>query len=166
MNLRTQFGVADIPRLVELHRRVYAVEFGWDASFLEYVESPLSEFAKFPSPRSKIWLAERDNAILGSIAIVEFDQTTAQLRWFVVAPETRHQGLGSRLLCEAISFSHVMKYQSVFLWTEASLTSAARLYQSAGFRKTDELAGMKWGVSIVEERWQFVFGDDYAAFGA
>jgi len=38
-------------------------------------------------------------------------------------------------------------------WTGSALASAARLYQSFGFRKVEEKAGRQWGVDVVEQRY-------------
>jgi N-acetylglutamate synthase-like GNAT family acetyltransferase len=58
------------------------------------VAGPLAEFVKAASPRGRLWLAERDGRVVGCIAIVEADATTAQLRWFLVVPQERGAGLG------------------------------------------------------------------------
>jgi GNAT superfamily N-acetyltransferase len=77
----------------------------------------------------------------------------AQLRWFLVDPSARGGGLGKRLLFEAIPFCWDCGYESVFLWTVSALTTAARLYQSAGFHKIEEKPGKHWGVEVVEEKY-------------
>ena len=80
-------------------------------------------------------------------------QDEAQLRWFLVDPSARGQGLGRRLLHEAVEFSKSQDYQSVFLWTVSALTTAAHLYHSVGFRKVEQKPGRQWGVDVVEERY-------------
>jgi hypothetical protein len=35
---------------------------------------------------------------------------------------------------------------------------AAHLYQSVGFRKTDEKPGRRWGVDLVEEKYELNLG--------
>jgi len=58
------------------------------------------------------------------------------------------------LLAEAVSFSEEKDYDSIFLWTVSALTTAARLYQSAGFKKVEEKPGRCWGVNVVEEKYE------------
>jgi GNAT superfamily N-acetyltransferase len=62
--------------------------------------------------------------------------------------------LGKRLLKEAIEFCRQAGYQEINLWTESALRVAAHLYQSFGFRKTEEKPGLRWGVELVEEKYE------------
>jgi hypothetical protein len=39
------------------------------------------------------------------------------------------------------------------LWTVSSLAAAASLYRSAGFRLVEEIPGRRWGVDVVEQRY-------------
>jgi GNAT superfamily N-acetyltransferase len=78
----------------------------------------------------------------------------AQLRWYLVDPAVRGQGLGRRLLDEAVAFSRGAGYRLVILWTVSALTAAARLYTAAGFRKVEEQPGRAWGVDVVEEKYE------------
>jgi hypothetical protein len=41
----------------------------------------------------------------------------------------------------------------VYLWTIDALTAAAHVYRSAGLRVTEWNAGVRWGVQVVEERY-------------
>ncbi len=77
----------------------------------------------------------------------------AQLRWFLVHPSARGQGLGRRLLGEAVRFSQNSDYASIQLWTVSALTSAARLYRAFGFVKVEEKPGRMWGADVVEEKY-------------
>ena len=79
---------------------------------------------------------------------------TAQLRYLLVDPESGRRGLGKRLLAEAVAFAKAQGYGKVFLWTEQSLTQAARLYTAAGFVKTEVKPGWKWGVYVTEEKYE------------
>jgi N-acetylglutamate synthase-like GNAT family acetyltransferase len=152
--LRTDLRPGDLGAIVSLHGLLYAREYGFDATFEAYVAGPLAEFVKSPSPRSRLWLAEDAGQLVGCIAIVEADEATAQLRWFLVAPSARGQGLGKRLLNEAITFCRDAGYRSVYLWTVSALTTAAHLYQAGGFVKVEEVPATRWGVDVVEERYE------------
>jgi hypothetical protein len=61
-----------------LHGTIYAAEHGWDHTFEAYVAGPLGAFGLRKNPRERIWLAEEENEVYGSIAIVESDPDTAQ----------------------------------------------------------------------------------------
>jgi len=152
--LRTALKPGDIGAIVQMHGLIYAKEYGFDHTFEAYVAGPLGECVCAASARQRIWVAERDNQIVGCIAIVAASPQVAQLRWFLVDPAARGLGLGSRLLAEAVSFSKTMGYDSIFLWTVSALTTAALLYQSAGFKKVEEKPGRCWGVDVVEEKYE------------
>ena len=78
----------------------------------------------------------------------------AQLRWFLVDPAARGKGLGRKLLNEGITFAKSCGYRSIFLWTVDSLTTAAQLYTSAGFRLIEQYPAHQWGVDVVEQKFQ------------
>lgn len=154
--LRTDIGPGDLGAVVAMHGIVYAREYGFDHTFEAYVAGPLAEFALRGSDRDRLWLAERDGRLVGSVAIVGASEDVAQLRWFLVEPESRGLGLGWTLLDAAVSFCRARGYRSVFLWTVSALAAAARLYRRAGFALVEELPGRRWGVDVVEERYELL----------
>jgi ribosomal protein S18 acetylase RimI-like enzyme len=154
ISIRTDLRPGDLGSIVRLHGVAYGRERGWDVTFEAYVAAPLADFVIRSSPRERLWVAERDGRLAGSIAVVEASPSTAQIRWLLVDPACRGSGLGRELLREALSFCRDCGYTEVMLWTEASLTSAGHLYQSAGFRKVEERPVHLWGADIVEERYE------------
>jgi GNAT superfamily N-acetyltransferase len=88
------------------------------------------------------------------LAIVKFSEIEAQLRWLLLVPEVRGQGIGRRLVKEALDFCKDAGYSSVFLWTVNTLPVAANLYQSVGFRKTEELTHELWGRTVTEVKYE------------
>lgn len=151
--IRVALRPGDVGEIVRLHGTLYASEHGFDPTFEAYVAGPLAAFVLKRSPRERLWIAERDGAIVGTIAIVEGPHGDAQLRWYLVVPAARGAGLGSRLIEEALSFCRETGYRSVFLWTVSALAAAGRRYASSGFRKVEERPGRHWGVDVVEERY-------------
>lgn len=152
--IRTNLLPGDLGEVVRLHGVVYAREHGLDPTFEAYVAGPLAEFVRAGSKRERMWIAERDGHLVGSVAIVQAAREVAQLRWFLVVPEARGVGLGTHLLREAIAFAREQGNASLILWTGNVLTTAARLYTAAGFRKTEERPGRMWGVELVEEKYE------------
>jgi len=124
-----------------------------DSTFDAYVAIPLAEFAKSHSSRERIWISEKDKRIVGSIAIVKHSDIEAQLRWLLLDPQVRGQGLGRRLLREALDFCRDAGYSFVFLWTVDTLPIATKLYQSVGFKKTQEVTHEMWGSVVTEVRY-------------
>lgn len=153
MLIRTNIQPGDIGYVISLHGQLYAEEYNLDHKFEAYVASGMGEFAKsFDKGKDCLWLAEDGGRIVGSIAIA--GQTDlAQLRWFLVAPEARGSGLGSRLLQDALEFCRARRFRSVFLWTISDLKGAARLYRLAGFTLTEQNTHEIWGAMRSEQRY-------------
>jgi GNAT superfamily N-acetyltransferase len=153
VTIRHEFKPGDIGYLTYLHGTLYAKDCGWDESFEAYVAVPLSEFAKSRTERERIWLVEKDTTIVGSIAIVQASTDVGQLRWFLLHPDLRGRGIGRFLIDDAIRFCREKGYRSVFLWTEARLAAAARLYLAVGFQLTGEKTHEQWGMMVTEQRY-------------
>ncbi len=154
ITIRTDLRPDDVGRIVSFHGVIYAREYGFDPTFEAYVAGPLAAFVQSRSGRERLWIAETGEQLVGCIAIVKRSPDLAQLRWFLVHPACRGEGLGKRLLGDAIDFCRTCGYQTVTLWTVAGLAAAAHLYRSAGFRKVEEKPGHLWGVDVVEERYE------------
>ncbi len=152
--LRTALRPGDIGWIVHRHGVLYAQEHGFDESFEAYVAGPLAAFARSPSPRDRLWLAERRETFAGCIAVVGGSPLLAQIRWFLVEPSARNAGLGTRLLRNAVQFCREAGYGAVTLWTVSALAAAARLYETAGFARLEQRPGRRWGMDVVEERYE------------
>jgi GNAT superfamily N-acetyltransferase len=179
--LRTERRTGDLAWLVAGHAEL-AREQSWDATFEAYVAEPMAACMLRAAVDERIWIAERDGTPCGSIAIVRSDFwkdpavhayrvkdgeplgdppleiAQAQLRWFLVRPEARGQGLGRILLERALTFSRVAGYDRVVLWTVSALSAAAHLYLKAGFQKVTEAPGTHWGAEVVEEQYALWLG--------
>jgi N-acetylglutamate synthase-like GNAT family acetyltransferase len=152
--IRHHIKPGDIGYLIHLHGVLYAKEYGYDQTFEAYVAGGLAEFVKsFSFDRDRIWLAETNGQIIGSIAIVGHSKADVQLRWFLVHPDYRGLGIGKELLKDAIQFCRERKFKSVFLWTTSELMEAAHLYTNFGFSKTEEKTHKIWGKKLTEERY-------------
>lgn len=152
--VRHDLRPGDIGRVTALHGTLYAEEYGLSPLFEAYVAETLAEFGKQNRPgRDRLWVAEIDGRLVGSIGIVGREGGAAQLRWLLVAPEARGRGLGQRLLDEALAFCRDSGCASVYLWTISLLPTAAAMYLRAGFRKTEETGPSWWGREVTEERY-------------
>jgi GNAT superfamily N-acetyltransferase len=156
LSIRTNLKPGDIGTIVHLHGTIYAQEYGFDPTVEAYIAGPLSEFVLSASHRGRLWIAERDDQIIGCIGIVAASNVTAQLRWFLIVPSARGTGLGKQLLNEAITYCKESGYRNIILWTISALKAAAHLYQLAGFRKVEEKPGRRWGVDVVEEKYELL----------
>jgi ribosomal protein S18 acetylase RimI-like enzyme len=156
VTIRSTLRPGDIGSVIHLHGTLYAAEYGWDHTFEAYVAGPLSEFARSQSKRERIWIIEKGRVFVGSIAIVEASSDEAQLRWFLLHPSIRGQGVGRYLMDEAMRFCREMNYSRVFLLTEKSLLAAAKLYEGYGFELTEEKTHELWGSVITEQRYELI----------
>jgi GNAT superfamily N-acetyltransferase len=160
MELRTEMRAGDIGEIVRLHGMLYAQEYGWDYHFEAYVAQSLADFAQRHDPqRERIWIVEQNGGLTGCIGIVDAGGGQAQLRWFLLTPSARGHGLGKRLIAEAIAFTQQAGYRSIYLWTVRGLDAAAYLYQTHGFRLTQEQDSAQWGIPVREQRYDLSLAD-------
>jgi GNAT superfamily N-acetyltransferase len=154
MEIRTTIQPGDIGEIVRLHGVLYAREYALDRTFEGYVAAGIGAFAiEFDERKDRLWIAESNARLLGSIAIVGQADRSAQLRWFLVDPDARGAGLGRRLLAEALAFCRERRFTSVFLWTISGLPASAHLYRKAGFELTEEKTHELWGTVRTEQRY-------------
>jgi GNAT superfamily N-acetyltransferase len=158
-SVRIRHGLepGDLGTIVHLHGVLYAREHGLDTTFEPYVAKPLSDFVLSGSGR--LWVAEDEGRMLGSIALVDAGSRTGQLRWFLVVPEARGTGVGRRLLEEALAYARQRGMAHVYLWSFATLTDALRLYERAGFRTTETKKSFVWGADRTEVRMDLKLGE-------
>ena len=148
--IRHELKPGDLGMVVHLHGVLYAREYGLDTTFEPYVAKPLAEFAMQGAGR--LWIAEKDGQVVGSVAMVDAEEGAGQLRWFLLVPEVRGSGLGRRLLETALAYGRKRGFGRIFLWTFADLADALRLYERAGFKVTETKTGLAWGAERTELR--------------
>lgn len=155
LTLRHELQPGDMGRVIALHGELYTSEFGYGHEFEAYVAESFAEFGKRYDPaRDRLWLAELEGRLVGSIGILGREDGAAQLRWFLVHRAARGHGLGRRLLDDALQFCRATNRRSVYLWTVTGLTASARMYASVGFRLTEQTAYAEmWGVHVAEQRY-------------
>lgn len=153
--LRSELRAGDVGELIQLHGWIYEKECGYNYVFEGYVCKTFYDFYQNYSPnKDKFWLAEVSGKIVGAIAIVGHSETRAQLRWFILHPDYRGIGLGSRLLNEAIQYCRDKGYTNVFLETTEDQKTAVAMYRKAGFKKVKEFENNAWGKSLVEQNYE------------
>jgi peptidyl-dipeptidase Dcp len=82
----------------------------------------------------------------------------AQLRYFLIEPEYRGIGLGSKLMDLYMHFFRECGYRGSYLWTTHELSTAAYLYQRHGFKLTEEKESTAFGKPLREQRYDLVPG--------
>lgn len=131
---------------------LYSQEFGWNAEFEALIARIYSEYELAPeSPPKKLWIAETDGRIAGSIFVLPNveDPTVAQLRMLYVEPWARGRGIGDKLVQQVISFSEEAGYRSIMLWTQSCLVAARKIYDRAGFTLESEETHHSFGQDLL-----------------
>jgi len=139
-----------------IHRQglLYHQEQGWNGAFESLIARLYGEFEAAADPK-KLWVAELDGAVAGSVYIVPApgEERTAQLRMLYVEPWARGRGIGQRLVAEAVDFSRAAGCRRVILWTQDCLASARAIYQAAGFTLLREERHHSFGADLNGQYW-------------
>ncbi|VVD92559.1 MarR family transcriptional regulator [Pandoraea horticolens] len=140
--------------IASLHARFYSEHWGFGAFFEKKVATELAEFAgALPADGKALWCYVENGRTLASLAI-DGNMATgiAHLRWFIVDDALRGSGVGRQLMSRAMRFVDE-RFRETYLWTFKGLDAARHLYESFGFRLTDESEGEQWGTKVVEQRF-------------
>ena len=150
--------VGEIGWLIHRQGLLYHLEQGWNGEFEMLIARLYGEFVTAPdTPPKSLWIAERGDQIAGSVYIIpaaaDEGAGTAQLRMLYVEPAFRGQGIGRRLVQEAVRFAREAGYQRVILWTQDCLVGARHIYQQAGFTLAREDRHHAFGVDLNGQYW-------------
>lgn len=151
-----------IGKITELHAKYYNKHAQFGLFFEVKVASEMAEFlSRFNQKYDGFWVAKTKEEIIGSITVdsIETDSKGAHLRWFIVSSEYHGQGIGNKLLQNAIHFLKEKKIQHAYLWTFAGLDAARHLYEKFGFKLTQEQEGDQWGVIVREQKFELILED-------
>ena len=131
ITIRTSYHRGDIGYITYLHGLLY--DFG--TPFETYVAQTLADFYRhMDASKERMWIAEHNGEIIGTIALKDNKDGAAQLRYFLVLPEYRGIGLGGKLMQLFMNEIRSLGYKSSFLLTEAQLTVAASIYKKYGYQ--------------------------------
>lgn len=145
----------DMGAVIAAHGSLYADEYGFDLSFEALVARIAADFIDgFDPTRHCCWIAERDGRFVGSVFVVDVDETTAKLRMLFVDESARGLGIGKRLTEEAIRFARSAGYRRMTLWTNDILIAAREIYRKAGFDHVASEPLNAFGVTMVAETWE------------
>jgi peptidyl-dipeptidase Dcp len=103
----------------------------------------------------KIWIAEHQQQIIGSIILQHRSTNTAQLRYFYLEAAYRSIGLGKKLMQLFMTALDERAYTHAYLWTISELPAAAALYQRYGFQLSEEKESDIFGRKATEQRYDW-----------
>lgn len=150
ITVRHDIRPGDMGRIISMHGRLYAKEFGYGLSFEGYVAKTFFEFISHYNPtRDRIWIAEYEGELIGTIAAVGKGDT-ALLRWFLLDPSFRGLGLGKKLLNDAIDYCKEKGFKTIGLGTAGDLTTALAIYKKLGFEIIAQSENHEWRNNVVE----------------
>jgi len=140
-----------------IHRQgvIYATEYEWDGTFEAAVAKICAEFVEnFDPVKERVWIAELDGRIVGSVFLVRKTDEIAKLRLLYVEPDARGHGIGRRLVEECIAHARAVGYRRMELWTNDILTAARKIYQTTGFKLVHSEPHHSFGKDLVGETWE------------
>jgi GNAT superfamily N-acetyltransferase len=144
----------DLGWVIQAHGRIYAREWGYDATFEALVARIAADFVDRFDPRcERCWIAEKDGENVGSVFLVRKSAKVAKLRMLIVDPSARGLGIGRQLVDECVRFARQAGYRRITLWTHSQLLAARRIYQRAGIVCGDSRTVHGLGTELVEEIW-------------
>ena len=156
ISIRTVLQPGDIGYVVYMHGSLYGSEYNYGIQFETYVAKGLCEFyEKYDPTRNRVWVCEHNNRMMGFLLLMDRGES-AQLRYFLIEPEYRGIGLGSRLMRLYMDFLREHGYRQSYLWTTHELATAASLYKRFGFQLTEEKESSSFGKPLREQRYDLV----------
>ena len=161
-----------IGRAAELHALYYSREWGFGLGFEALVAAGLAEFLQRLDPaRDGFWTLSRAGQVMGCVAIDASkgggkdgggaEAHGAHLRWFILDEELRGQGLGDRLLRQAVAFCRACGHPSVYLWTFQGLGAARHLYEKHGFCLVEQRQGSQWKTVVLEQKFVLALDENH-----
>jgi GNAT superfamily N-acetyltransferase len=148
-----------IGEIARAHSLYYAIHWNFGAFFEAKVATDLSAFVRrFQPDRDRLFSAWSGETFLGSLVMDGSDPDNpagqAHLRWFVMTDAARGQGIGARLMAEAMKFLAESGFSSCYLTTFRGLDTARRLYERHGFVLVAEAEDSTWGATVSEQRFE------------
>src|SRR5512134_2611502 len=117
--------VEDVPAVIELDRKSFSLPWP-ERSF---------RFEVTDNPASRCWVAELDGQVIGMIVIwLLVDE--AHVATLAIHPDFRRQGIGKRLLSQALLQAQQEGARSSFLEVRESNLAAQEMYRKFGYEVT------------------------------
>jgi GNAT superfamily N-acetyltransferase len=146
ISISDAFEPGDLGRLIEIHGIQNFQDYGFSPIHEAYCAQIAIDFMLNPNPgRGKVWLAKKGGAVVGSVFICELPDDIAQLRLLFADKSVRGSGLGRWLTEDSVQYCREAGFKKVILWTVDGLERAISIYQSLGFKLTDEKTQLVWG---------------------
>lgn len=141
--------------IVALHMAYYARHWRFGLPFETKVAGELAAFLQRMQASDLFLVAYDDGMPVASVVVDASDGGEgAHLRWFIVGDTARGQGLGNRLLAQAVGHCDRQNCPSIWLTTFAGLEAARHLYERHGFALVQENEADQWHGGVREQRFE------------
>lgn len=144
ISIRHDLQVGDLGRIIALHGEAYDTLPGYGLTFEAYVARTIAEFILEVGGVGRIWLAERDDQLVGCSAMVLRSNHLGQLRWVLVDSAARGIGLGKGLVNRSLDYARKNGCSRIFLETTDGLPESQHLYEALGFDVTSSAPEELW----------------------
>jgi ribosomal protein S18 acetylase RimI-like enzyme len=156
ITIRRRLRDGDAQAIADLHRRVYASEYGLNEEFARGVERGLAAAIEtgWPDRGGAVWLVDGDETLLGALGLTDEGEGAGRLRWLVLDRTLRGRGLARSMVAELLDEARAAGMRTLTLETYKDLTAAASIYRDAGFRVQWERVRDDWGPSITYQGYR------------
>ena len=152
--LRREVRPGDAEAIVDLHRRVYSVEYAMEEPFVEGVAQTVTEACERGWPEGGgAWLVDGAEGLAGCLGLTAEGNGAGKIRWVVLQPELRGLGLGRRMITEAVDEARRLGMTRLELHTFAALTTAGAIYKELGFEVVGAEEMDAWGPRITYQHY-------------
>jgi GNAT superfamily N-acetyltransferase len=144
ITIRHDLRVGDLGRIISLHGEVYEALPGFGLTFEAFVARTIADYILDTGGQGRIWLAEKNDKLVGCAAMVLRDEERGQLRWVLVDQSARGIGLGKDLVNRTLHYARDNRCSRVFLETTDGLSESQSLYDALGFEVVSDVREELW----------------------
>ena len=153
MKIRNQ-QPGDLGWIISIHGEVYTREFGFDASFEINIADKIVKYFSEKHDFNRVWIAEVDGQLAGSVAIRELPDKVGFINFVVVLNEFRGQGIARALMDKVIAHGRAHGKDKLRLETFTVLLGARELYKKIGFEIVEANELELFSSNMVQEFWE------------
>ena len=141
--IRNILKPGDLGGLIQLWGWSLYQEFGFEPAMELRIAQDLTDFFFGNDPLQKFWIVEKEGQTRGMVAIKWSSKICAEIRWLLLHPDQRSQGLGRQLVREVIDFFQAGGGRVLSVRTPKSTCRVFRFYESLGFKENEipEISG-------------------------
>jgi ribosomal protein S18 acetylase RimI-like enzyme len=107
--------------------------------------------APYEPPAGGLWVARRNGAAVGCVALQALVPTVGEIKRMYVEPAHRGQGVARALAAHVVEEARVRHYDTLRLGTLRAMRPAQRLYESLGFREIAPYRPIEFGDTVFYE---------------